>query len=107
MQVGGGITDENCEEWIEAGASKVRVLCCVSFTGRSMQILIALLQVIVTSYLFPDARFSLERLKRISSLVGKDRLVVDVRSVSPLLVPEHVRALNVFSAAGGAPINGS
>jgi len=34
--------------------------------------------VIVTSYLFPDAKFSLERLKKISSLVGKDRLVVDV-----------------------------
>lgn len=44
-------------------------------------------QVIVTSYLFPDARLSLERLRRISSIVGKDRLVVDVRCVvfcSPL-----------------------
>ncbi|KAI0733281.1 Phosphoribosylformimino-5-aminoimidazole carboxamide ribotide isomerase [Fomitopsis betulina] len=56
LQVGGGVTDKNCREWIEAGASKV----------------------IVTSYLFPDAKFSLERLQCISSLVSKDRLVVDV-----------------------------
>ncbi|TGJ68398.1 Enzyme that catalyzes the fourth step in the histidine pathway [Orbilia oligospora] len=34
--------------------------------------------VIVTSYLFPDAKFSLERLQELSSTVGKDKLVVDV-----------------------------
>ncbi|EPT02020.1 hypothetical protein FOMPIDRAFT_1023037 [Fomitopsis schrenkii] len=56
LQVGGGITDKNCREWLEAGASKV----------------------VVTSYLFPNAKFCLERLQRISSLVNKDRLVVDV-----------------------------
>ena len=33
----------------------------------------------MTSFLFPDAKFSLQRLKRISSVVGKDKLVVDVR----------------------------
>jgi len=38
-------------------------------------------QIIVTSYLFPDAKFSLERLQKVSSVVGKDRLVVDVRYV--------------------------
>jgi phosphoribosylformimino-5-aminoimidazole carboxamide ribotide isomerase len=32
----------------------------------------------VTSYLFPGAKFSLERLQAISEAVGKDRLVVDV-----------------------------
>jgi len=32
----------------------------------------------VTSYLFPDAKFSLDHLQRISSVVGKERLVVDV-----------------------------
>ena len=36
-------------------------------------------KVIVTSHLFPEARFSEDRLRRISELVGKDRLVVDVR----------------------------
>ncbi|KZP33027.1 Phosphoribosylformimino-5-aminoimidazole carboxamide ribotide isomerase [Athelia psychrophila] len=56
LQIGGGINDSNAIEWLEAGASKV----------------------IVTSYLFPNAAFSLERLKSLASIVGKDRLVVDV-----------------------------
>ncbi|KAG6333436.1 hypothetical protein ID866_5650 [Astraeus odoratus] len=56
LQIGGGITDANALEWLNAGASKV----------------------IVTSYLFPKGRFSLERLEAISRTVGKDRLVVDV-----------------------------
>ncbi|KAL7414100.1 Phosphoribosylformimino-5-aminoimidazole carboxamide ribotide isomerase [Mrakia frigida] len=56
LQVGGGINEKNAAHWIELGASKV----------------------IVTSHLFPDAKFSLPRLKEISELVGKDHLVVDV-----------------------------
>ncbi|KAI0750875.1 Phosphoribosylformimino-5-aminoimidazole carboxamide ribotide isomerase [Daedaleopsis nitida] len=56
LQVGGGITADNAREWLDAGASKV----------------------IVTSYLFPDGRFSLERLRAVSAAVGKERLVVDV-----------------------------
>lgn len=56
LQVGGGITDANCQEWIDAGASKV----------------------IVTSFLFPDGKFALDRLDRISGLIGKEKLVVDV-----------------------------
>lgn len=36
-------------------------------------------QVIVTSYLFPSCRFSLQRLERISSVVGKEKLVIDIR----------------------------
>ncbi|KAM0754871.1 Phosphoribosylformimino-5-aminoimidazole carboxamide ribotide isomerase [Meredithblackwellia eburnea MCA 4105] len=56
LQLGGGINDENAQEWIDAGAEKV----------------------IVTSYLFPKATFDLERLQKLSAKVGKDRLVVDV-----------------------------
>ncbi|KAF8165348.1 hypothetical protein B0H34DRAFT_649555 [Crassisporium funariophilum] len=56
LQVGGGINEKNAKYWIDAGASKV----------------------IVTSYLFPEGKFCLERLRTISSTVGKDRLVVDV-----------------------------
>ncbi|KAL1702306.1 hypothetical protein EV121DRAFT_293457 [Schizophyllum commune] len=56
LQIGGGITDENAREWLDAGASKV----------------------IVTSFLFPGAKFSLERLQKLTSLVGKEKLVVDV-----------------------------
>ncbi|KAJ3491422.1 hypothetical protein NLI96_g708 [Meripilus lineatus] len=56
LQVGGGINDKNCTEWLAAGASKV----------------------IVTSFLFPNGVFSLERLQAISKLTGKEGLVVDV-----------------------------
>ena len=57
LQIAGGINAGNAKTWIERGANKV----------------------IVTSYLFPDAKFSLERLVELEKLVGKDRLVVDVR----------------------------
>ena len=59
LQVAGGINAENAKLWIERGASKV----------------------IVTSYLFPEARFSLERLIELENIVGKGHLVVDVRFV--------------------------
>ena len=57
LHIGGGITSSNAKQWLECGAEKV----------------------IVTSYLFPSAKFSLGRLQELSTLVGKDRLVVDVR----------------------------
>ncbi|MGN0141740.1 MAG: phosphoribosylformimino-5-aminoimidazole carboxamide ribotide isomerase [Roseburia sp.] len=56
LQVGGGITDENAQEFIEAGAS----------------------QVIVTSYVFRDGRICYDNLEKIASAVGKERLVLDL-----------------------------
>ncbi|MCJ1281895.1 Enzyme that catalyzes the fourth step in the histidine pathway [Xylographa opegraphella] len=58
LHVGGGIKDTNAAEWIGRGAEKV----------------------IVTSYLFPDARFSMERLRGMLAALGGDRrkLVVDL-----------------------------
>ncbi|KAI9878396.1 MAG: Enzyme that catalyzes the fourth step in the histidine pathway [Pleopsidium flavum] len=58
LQVGGGITDRNAKQWIEFGAEKV----------------------IITSYLFPNARFSLDRLKDVHDALGddKDKLVIDL-----------------------------
>ncbi|KAG8850407.1 Enzyme that catalyzes the fourth step in the histidine pathway [Serendipita sp. 411] len=56
LHIGGGITLENCQKWLDLGAEKV----------------------IVTSYLFPSGRFSLERLQAVSQKTGKERLVVDV-----------------------------
>ncbi|KAK1924718.1 histidine biosynthesis enzyme 1--5-imidazole-4-carboxamide isomerase [Papiliotrema laurentii] len=56
MQVGGGITEDNAQSWLDEGASKV----------------------IVTSYLFPGGVFSEERLKSLAEKVGKDKLVVDI-----------------------------
>ena len=56
MQVGGGINDANAEKWLESGASHI----------------------IVTSYVFHDGQLDTERLGRLCSLIGKDRLVLDL-----------------------------
>jgi phosphoribosylformimino-5-aminoimidazole carboxamide ribotide isomerase len=56
MQIGGGINSENAKKYIEAGAAAL----------------------IVTSCIFPDGKFSIERLKTISDEAGKDKLVVDL-----------------------------
>lgn len=56
LQFGGGVNAENAAAYIEAGASHV----------------------IVTSYLFDQGRFSWERLEKIRSEVGADRLVLDL-----------------------------
>ena len=56
LQVGGGITDSNALEFLDAGASHV----------------------IVTSYVFRDGRIDYERLERLVDVVGKERLVLDL-----------------------------
>ncbi|TPX30557.1 1-(5-phosphoribosyl)-5-[(5-phosphoribosylamino)methylideneamino]imidazole-4-carboxamide isomerase [Synchytrium microbalum] len=56
LQLGGGITIDNAMQWLDYGAEKV----------------------IVTSWLFPDAAFSEERLRQISEKIGTEKLVVDV-----------------------------
>ncbi len=56
LQVGGGITPDNAEEFLAAGASHV----------------------IVTSYVFSDGRISYENLEKLKSKVPKERLVLDL-----------------------------
>ncbi|KAI4603567.1 Enzyme that catalyzes the fourth step in the histidine pathway [Pestalotiopsis sp. 9143b] len=58
LQVGGGISDKNAREWIDKGAEKV----------------------IITSYLFPEGKFSQERLDAVlAALDGdKSKLVIDL-----------------------------
>ncbi|KAF2733483.1 Phosphoribosylformimino-5-aminoimidazole carboxamide ribotide isomerase [Polyplosphaeria fusca] len=58
MQVGGGITEKNAAEWIDNGAEKV----------------------IITSYLFPNSTFSMERLQAVLSALDNDKskLVIDL-----------------------------
>jgi phosphoribosylformimino-5-aminoimidazole carboxamide ribotide isomerase len=57
LQIGGGITDANAAAWIEKGAEKV----------------------IITSYLFPNATFSMERLQAVLKAVGgREKLVIDL-----------------------------
>ncbi len=56
MQIGGGITIDNAREWLDAGASAI----------------------IVTSWVFHDGKIDEDRLRRLSKLTGKDRLVLDL-----------------------------
>lgn len=56
LQVGGGITDANAMQWLEAGASHV----------------------IVTSHVFHDGLLDQDRLARLTQLVGRERLVLDL-----------------------------
>jgi phosphoribosylformimino-5-aminoimidazole carboxamide ribotide isomerase len=56
LQVGGGITPENAQYWLDQGAAAV----------------------IVTSYVFQKGKVFAERLKEMRDLVGRDRLVIDL-----------------------------
>ncbi|BFZ56457.1 Enzyme that catalyzes the fourth step in the histidine pathway [Savitreella phatthalungensis] len=76
LQVGGGINNRNAAGWITAGASKV----------------------IVTSWLFPDGEFDIDRLDMLRQLVGRDRIVVDLscrrRKSSSSTAPAWTVAMN-------------
>ncbi|MFI3238015.1 MAG: phosphoribosylformimino-5-aminoimidazole carboxamide ribotide isomerase [Lachnospiraceae bacterium] len=56
MQIGGGITDENAEEYINAKASHI----------------------IVTSYVFQKGKLYVDRLEKLVELVGKEHIVLDL-----------------------------
>jgi phosphoribosylformimino-5-aminoimidazole carboxamide ribotide isomerase len=56
LQLGGGVNVDNAREWLEAGASHV----------------------IVTSWVFRDGRLEWERLKSLTALIGRQRLVLDL-----------------------------
>lgn len=56
MQLGGGVTLDNATAWLNAGAAAV----------------------IVTSWVFHDGTVDEDRLKRLSRLVGPERLVLDL-----------------------------
>ena len=56
LQVGGGITDANCREWLDAGASHV----------------------IVTSHVFCQGQIHLDRLRQLRDTVTKEKLVLDL-----------------------------
>lgn len=56
MQIGGGITSENAEKWLQAGASHV----------------------IVTSWVFKEGKINFENLKKLTETVGTENLVLDL-----------------------------
>jgi phosphoribosylformimino-5-aminoimidazole carboxamide ribotide isomerase len=56
LQIGGGITCDNAQEWLSEGASHV----------------------IVTSHVFHNGQVDWERLNHLVSLIGKEKLVLDL-----------------------------
>lgn len=56
LQIGGGIRADNAPSWLEAGASHV----------------------IVTSWVFREGRLDWERLRELRTVVGRERLVLDL-----------------------------
>ncbi|GAB5033658.1 phosphoribosylformimino-5-aminoimidazole carboxamide ribotide isomerase [Nannochloropsis oceanica] len=56
LQIGGGVTPESAQRYVDAGASHV----------------------IVTSYLFSGKELDFEKLKKMEGVVGKEKLVVDL-----------------------------
>lgn len=56
LQLGGGVTPDNAQRWLDAGASHV----------------------IVTSYLFVDSGLSMARVEEMARCVGPERLVIDL-----------------------------
>lgn len=56
MQIGGGITSQNAEEYIENGASHV----------------------VVTSYVFKDGEVNWQNLEKLVNAVGKEKIVLDL-----------------------------
>ncbi len=56
LQIGGGITAQNAQEYIQQGASHV----------------------IVTSYVFSDGRINYENLEQLKQAVGKEHIVLDL-----------------------------
>ena len=56
LQIGGGVTPENAQEYLDAGASHV----------------------IVTSYVFKDGKISWENLEKMKQAAGKEHLVLDL-----------------------------
>ena len=56
LQLGGAVDDANARYWLDHGAEKV----------------------IVTSFVFKDGELKRDRLRRLSSLIGRDRLTLDL-----------------------------
>jgi len=56
LQLGGGIDEDNAEEWLAAGAGKL----------------------IVTSWLFESGRLSMDRVEAMARRVGQEKLVIDL-----------------------------
>lgn len=83
LQLGGGVTDGNAEYWLAHGAAKV----------------------IVTSFVFADGELKRDRLRRLSELVGRDRLTLDLscrfRDGAYLVVTDRWRCFSTLRVERG------
>lgn len=59
MQIGGGISNDNCLDYLRSGASHV----------------------IVTSYIFSNGNIDMDNLKKLVNICGKSHLVIDLSSI--------------------------
>ncbi|KAJ2635515.1 Enzyme that catalyzes the fourth step in the histidine pathway [Coemansia sp. RSA 1694] len=84
LQVGGGISIDNAQAWLDRGASKV----------------------IVTSWLFPGGRLSTSRLAALSALIGRDRLVVDLSCRRQHKAGGWVVAMDRWQTLTDTPVDG-
>ncbi|KAJ6130216.1 hypothetical protein N7512_002996 [Penicillium capsulatum] len=94
LQVAGGITDKNAQYWIDQGAEKsaISLWYCLVLVGSCGLLCSSIKddanslrrnagqQVIITSFLFPSGKFSLERLQSVLAALGgdKSKLVLDL-----------------------------
>ena len=80
LQVGGGINEENSQAWINRGAEKVTNHPSPSIFFFFLGAENSAEKVIVTKYLFPEAKFSMTRLTDILKSLKDDRnkLVIDL-----------------------------
>lgn len=86
LQVGGGITDKNALEWLDQHKAS---------------------HVILTSWLFTEKEFDWSKLKHVSGLVGKQRLIVDLscRKVCNENGTEWVVAMNKWQTLTNSSLN--
>ena len=73
LQIGGGITAENAEEYLEAGASHV----------------------IVTSYVLLDGEVRLDRMEKLKNTVGRERAVIALCLEGPSTITRRKEMLSV------------
>ncbi len=82
LQIGGGINLDNARDWLDAGASHV----------------------IVTSWVFRDGQIDFERLKKLVTAIGKEKLVLDLSCRKKVQSPKpKVQSPNVAKTDFGLP----
>jgi len=72
LQVGGGITNENCQEWVGLSFGDDNKDANASKEGPYAS------HVIVTSHVFREGKIEYDRIEELNRLIGKERLILDL-----------------------------